>query len=43
MHSLELIANRNLKDYGAHIGYFDPKISKDGTISEEPVAFLREG
>ena len=43
MHSLELIANRNLKDYGAHIGYFDPKILKDGTISEEAVAFLKEG
>ena len=43
MHSLELIANRNLKDYGACIGYFNPKILKDGTISEEAVAFLREG
>ena len=43
MHSLELIANRNLKVYGAHIGYFDPRILKDGTISEEAVAFLKEG
>ena len=43
MHSLELIANRNLKDYGAYIGYFDSKILKNGTITEEAVAFLREG
>ena len=43
MHSLELIANRNLREYGAHIGYFDPRILKDGTISEEAVAFLKEG
>ena len=43
MHSLELIANRNLKEYGAHIGYFDPTILKEGTISEEAVAFLKEG
>ena len=43
MHSLELIANRNLKNYGASIGYFDPHILKDGSISKETVEFLREG
>ena len=43
MHSLELIANRNLKNYGAKIGYFDPEILHDGSISEEAVAFLKEG
>jgi pyrroloquinoline-quinone synthase len=43
MHSLELIANRNLKNYGAKIGYFDPKILNDGSITEEAVAFLKEG
>ena len=43
MHSLELIANRNLKNYGARIGYFDPHILKDGSISKEAVDFLREG
>ena len=43
MHSLELIANRNLKNYGAKIGYFDPKILSDGSITEEAVAFLKEG
>lgn len=43
MHSLELIANRNLRNYGARIGYFDPQILKDGSISKEAVDFLREG
>ncbi len=43
MHSLELIANRNLRTYGASIGYFDPQILKDGSISKEAVEFLREG
>ncbi|EQD27046.1 TENA/THI-4 domain-containing protein, partial [mine drainage metagenome] len=43
MHSLELIANRNLKNYGAKIGYFDPSILEDGSITKEALAFLREG
>ena len=43
MHSLELIANRNLKNYGAKIGYFDPIILHDGSISDEAVFFLKEG
>ena len=43
MHSLELIANRNLRNYGARIGYFDPQILKDGSITKEAVDFLREG
>lgn len=43
MHSLELIANRNLKKYSATIGYFDPMILKDRSITNEAVAFLKEG
>ena len=43
MHSLELIANRNMKKYGASIGYFDPVILSDGSITKEAVAFLKEG
>ncbi len=43
MHTLELIANRNIKNYGAKIGYFDPIILKDGSVSQETVDFLREG
>jgi pyrroloquinoline-quinone synthase len=43
MHSLELIANRNLKSYGAKIGYFDPIILQDGSITDEAVSFLKEG
>ncbi len=43
MHSLELIANRNIKSLGAKIGYFDPEILKDGSITKEAVAFLGEG
>ena len=43
MHSLELIASRNIKSHGAKIGYFDPDILNDGSITPEAVAFLGEG
>lgn len=43
MHSLELIANRKIKDYGASMGYFDPAILRDGSVTAETVDFLREG
>lgn len=43
MHSLELIANRKMKDYGASIGYFDPSILTDGSVTKETVDFLKEG
>lgn len=43
MHTLELIANRKIKEYGASIGYFDPVILKDGSVTAETVDFLKEG
>jgi pyrroloquinoline-quinone synthase len=43
MHPLELIANRNLKQDGASIGYFDPAILKGRAITEATKNFLREG
>lgn len=43
MHSLELIANRKMKDYGASIGYFDPVILGDGSVTKETADFLKEG
>jgi pyrroloquinoline-quinone synthase len=43
MHSLELIANRNLVDEGASIRYFDPKILTGSEVSRATQAFLREG
>lgn len=43
MHTLELIANRDIRNYGATIGYFDPSILKDGSVTKETVDFLREG
>ena len=43
MHTLELIANKNIRNYGATIGYFDPSILKDGSVTKETVDFLREG
>ncbi len=43
MHSLELIANRNLRKYGATCAYFDPAILTDGSVTRETVEFLREG
>jgi len=43
MHSLELIANRNLVDEGASVRYFDPAILKGSAITEASQQFLREG
>jgi pyrroloquinoline-quinone synthase len=43
MHSLELIANRNLRSEGASMMYFDPVILKTDEISEAAKNFLREG
>lgn len=43
MHSLELIANRELVDAGATIHYFDPEILSGSEIPAAAKAFLREG
>ncbi|OLS22433.1 MAG: hypothetical protein HeimC2_29600 [Candidatus Heimdallarchaeota archaeon LC_2] len=43
MHSLELIAYRNIKNYGASISYFDPGILDQSEISDDTKQFLREG
>ena len=43
MHSLELIANKNIKNYGSQIGYFDPEILSDGSVTRETADFLKEG
>lgn len=43
MHSLELLANRKLKEYGARMGYFNPDILTDGSVTRETVDFLKEG
>jgi pyrroloquinoline-quinone synthase len=43
MHSLELIANRNVKQDGARITYFDPSILESGEVTPETKQFLREG
>jgi pyrroloquinoline-quinone synthase len=43
MHSLELIANRNLVDDGASIHYFDPAILNGNEITPAAQGFLREG
>ncbi len=43
MHSLELIANRDMKKDGAMLTYFDPSILKGGEVTEETKAFLWEG
>lgn len=43
MHTLELIADRKMRDYGANLPYFDPEILHDNSVSSETVAFLREG
>ncbi|MFY9716839.1 MAG: iron-containing redox enzyme family protein [Thermoplasmata archaeon] len=43
MHSLELIANRNLVLEGASVRYFDPAILSGSEIGEAAKAFLREG
>jgi pyrroloquinoline-quinone synthase len=43
MHSLELIANRNLVSEGATVPYFDPAILQGSTITDASKNFLREG
>ncbi|MGP8072643.1 MAG: iron-containing redox enzyme family protein [Thermoplasmata archaeon] len=43
MHSLELIANRNLVDEGASMRYFDPAILKGSEVTDAAKDFLREG
>ncbi len=43
MHSLELIAHRDLVRDGATLHYFDPAILDDGTLASAARAFLREG
>jgi pyrroloquinoline-quinone synthase len=43
MHSLELIANRNLVDEGASMHYFDPAILSGKEVTPAAQAFLREG
>lgn len=43
MHSLELIANRNVRKDGARVTYFDPAILENGEIPEAARAFLMEG
>ncbi len=43
MHSLELIANRELRAEGASIGYFDPEILTSDEVHQAVKDFLREG
>jgi pyrroloquinoline-quinone synthase len=43
MHSLELIANRDVNKEGAKMTYFDPAILKSGEVTEQTKAFLWEG
>lgn len=43
MHSLELIANRDLIHHGATLRYFDPRILQGTEVTPETQAFLREG
>jgi pyrroloquinoline-quinone synthase len=43
MHPLELIANRNLKDDGAEMSYFDPSILSGNEVTDATKQFLREG
>ena len=43
MHGLELIADRNLKNEGASISYFDPAILSGNEITDATKDFLREG
>ena len=43
MHSLELIANRNIRNYGSSVGYFNPEILSDGSVTMETAEFLKEG
>lgn len=43
MHSLELIADRSLKNEGASMSYFDPAILSSSEVTEATKNFLREG
>ena len=43
MHSLELIANRDLSNHGAMYPYFNLSILSDSRVPKEVKAFLREG
>jgi pyrroloquinoline-quinone synthase len=43
MHSLELIASRNLPKMGASIRYFNPDLLKDSNFPQTAKDFLREG
>lgn len=43
MHSLELIANRDLKRHGAKYQYFNPDILSNGRATREVRDFLKEG
>ncbi|MCI4369569.1 MAG: iron-containing redox enzyme family protein [Thermoplasmata archaeon] len=43
MHSLELIAHRDLLKEGATLHYFDPAILTGNDVTQETKAFLREG
>ncbi|MFZ0892827.1 MAG: C2H2 type zinc finger domain-containing protein [Thermoplasmata archaeon] len=43
MHSLELIANKNLVSEGATLHYFDPSILDGSAITDASKNFLREG
>lgn len=43
MHSLELVANRDLGRYGARYPYFDPEIFSNGKTTPAVRDFLREG
>jgi pyrroloquinoline-quinone synthase len=43
MHSLELVADRSLRQYGAKLPYFNPSILESNEFPEEVKDFLREG
>jgi pyrroloquinoline-quinone synthase len=43
MHGLELIADRNIKNEGASMSYFDPSILRGPEITDATKNFLREG
>lgn len=43
MHSLELVANRDLNRYGARYPYFNPEILKERSVKQEVKDFLKEG
>jgi hypothetical protein len=43
MHSLELVADRTLTEFGARIHYFDPTILESDEYPKEANDFLRVG